>query len=228
MTRRITNLLATGRKISDGRGNVTLYLPHACDHYEEIPLFEASEELRNLVWLASGADDVPPENIEDTPALREAIRTFVGYGLDEEQHAWVAVCYHNRCYPCSWPDQQVRSCEAFVHEVVNQGDITSTTVPGPRAYCQKVCYQTTPHFYDIEVWDQAEDRPAFRGKFSGQEHPASPAGRKYQIVLRCENCHHGYNFVTKNSSPSRWRRLMKNETARTLLKGASPNWEPAF
>lgn len=229
--RHVKRLLAYGRKGSDGRGNVNLYTGHACSHYVEIPLFEASEEQR--LWMgaivAAIRDEERPD-LPDTPAMREVLRTFVGYGFDDDKLPWIAVCHHNRCYPKNWTDAQIRGVEVMVHGVLGkEGDddfpIQTLTVAGPRAYCEKVCYRQTPHFYDIEVWTQEKDQPAFVGAFSGGEHPASPAGRKHQIVLRCECCHHGYNFVTKEGTPSRWRRLMKDETARNLLAGATPNHE---
>jgi hypothetical protein len=211
MTDHKGSLAAAGRKVTDGRGNIQRYEPHACDHYETIPLSDADEYIRTLVGLAAGVHGV--EMPEDSPALREAIRTFVGYGVSEDGRPYAAICHDSHCYPKAWPDDLIRSCEVFVHGVVTDSNgITATTVPGPRAYCQKICYKQTPHFFDVEVWDETE----LWGPASGK------TGRKYQIVLRCEVCHHGYNLVTK-STPSRWRRLMKDPTARTLLAGAEPN-----
>jgi len=112
------------------------------------------------------------------------------------------VCHDNHCYPASWSDQQIAAAEVFVHGVTtSKYGIASTTVPGPRAYCRKVCYQTTPHFFDVEVW-------------------VRDGVKQYQIVLRCEECHHGWDLVTKEGSPTRWRRLMKDATAREMLQGA--------
>jgi hypothetical protein len=202
--RHVKQLLAAGRKGTNGRGVVQMYLPHACSHYEEIRLVDASEEIRLIMTVATRhAGDAAPE-IPDTPAMREAIRTFVGYGVDDDGLPWVAVCHDSCCYPRSWSDQQIADCEVFVHGVVTaSGPITAVTVPGPRAYCSKGCYRQTPHFFDVEVWPGAK-------------------GKVYQVVLRCEQCQYGRDLVTKDS-PSRWRRLMQDETARRLLAGAKPD-----
>ena len=229
--RKIRDLFASQRKVTDGRGSVALYTGHACSHYEEMPLDDADEAVRAVLRYVAGVQhdpEHPPMPPDDSPALREATRTFVGYGRGPDDEVWVAVCHDSQCYPAGWSNQQIAACEVFVHEVVTkpEGGFTCTTIPGPRAHCEKVCYKTTPHFYDIEVWDQEEDRPAWQGRFSKWEYPSSSAGRKYRIVLRCENCHHGYDLVTKNSSPSRWRRLMKSEAAREILQGAKADQEP--
>lgn len=219
--RHVKHLLAGGRKQTDGRGNICMYLPHACRHYEEVRIVDADPAIRDYLTAISDRQEGRDITLDDTPATREAARTFVGFGLDDERQLWVAICNDSQCYPHHWTKAQIQACEVFVHGVVtNSGPITAFTVPGPLAYCQKVCYARTPHFFDVEVWDQAEDRPAYKGKFTDREYPASPAGRKYQVVLRCEHCHHGYDLVTRHGSPGRWRRLMKDETARELLAGA--------
>ena len=218
-----------------------LYTPN-CPHYEVVPLVDAPEEIRVLIHyaLAKGEGE-EVDKPGDSPAMREATRTLVGWGDNSEGQLCAAVCHDPQCYPDEWSNRHIAACEVFVHEVItNPVDdehmrITATTVAGPQAYCRKVCYATTPHFYDIEVWNQDKDLPAFEhsihmgGSLDNRRtftSPPSPAGRKFKIVLRCENCHHGYDLVTKTSSPSRWRRLMKNETARKLLTGAVPDREP--
>lgn len=233
--------LAGPRKVSDGRGNVGMYLPHGCDHYEEIEFVLADSEIRMLVAYAVDPRD-KRKPTDDTPALREAMRTLVGWGMDEEGTLWVAVCHDDRCYPGSFSDQQIASYEAFIHGVITKaqvggdlavtghGPITNVTVPGPLAYCAKVCYSRTSHFFDVEVWEEPEregqpEVETIVGQFSGQPMQRRVSGKLYQIVLRCEECHHGYDLVTKEGSPSRWKRLMKDETARSLLAGAQPRWE---
>lgn len=232
--RHIKHLLAAGRKQTDGRGSISMYLPHACHHYEEIRFSDADPAILDYLVIIDDIRRGESVTIDDTPAMREASRTFVGYGLDDNRELWLAICNHPQCYPRHWPDAQVRGCEVFVHGVVTQShDITAVTVPGPLAYCQKGCYSRTPHYFDVEVWEQMKDIPAgtvtigvHDGEDEIHECPESLAGRKYQVVLRCEYCRHGYDLVTQDGSPSRWRRLMKDETARELLTGAVPNWEP--
>lgn len=211
--RHIKNLLAAGRKETDGRGNVQLWNGHACFHYEEIPLALADTATQAVaVCLIRTAGNRPAKAPPDTPSIREAIRTFVGYGMGDDGKVWVAVCHHPRCYPHHWSERQIAACEVFVHGVITHPvqderlTITALTVPGPRAECYKVCYKRTPHFFDIEVMEFLDTK----GK----------AYKSYQIVLRCENCHHGWDLVTREGSRSRWQRLMKDETARHVLAGA--------
>jgi hypothetical protein len=96
-------------------------------------------------------------------------------------------------------DERSEGEQGVAHTINN---ITTVTAPGPRwNYCDDGCYKNTRSYADIEVWDE-DDR------------------KLYRIVLRCAECDYGYDVVTEDSRPDDWHRLMKNSTARSLLKGA--------
>jgi len=82
--------------------------------------------------------------------------------------------------------------------VTDDGNIQRTAIAGPSVRCEGNCYKRTGHYFDLEVWD-------------------TKGVRRYQVVLRCGVCDYGGYIVTPEDE-SWWKRLLKNPTARELLK----------